>query len=133
MYLREDLTDTQPKVTQIRDCFHLRQLSNIRAEVRQLWRTAQKHVQEELPLTQGQGRQLRGATPRPRSGGCAEDREGGCAEDREELLHYSTFKVRRGGGEEIPLVQSKEQWLRFAEAAGKRYPTSKVRETQVRR
>ena len=46
---------------------------------------------------------------------------------------YSTFKVRRGGGEEIPLVQSKEQWLRFAEAAGKRYPTSKVRETQVRR
>ena len=46
---------------------------------------------------------------------------------------YSTFKVRRGGGEEIPLVQGKEQWLCFAEAALKRYPTSKVRETQVRR
>ena len=45
---------------------------------------------------------------------------------------YSTFKVRRGGGEEIPLVQGKEQWLCFAEAAVKRYPTSKVRETQVR-
>ena len=42
------------------------------------------------------------------------------------------FKFRRGGGEEIPLVQGKEQWLRFAAAAVKRYPTSKVRETQVR-
>ena len=45
---------------------------------------------------------------------------------------YSTFKVRRGGGEEIPLVQGKEQRLRFAGAAVKRYPTSKVRESQVR-
>ena len=34
---------------------------------------------------------------------------------------YSTFKVRRGGSEEIPLVQGKEQWLRFAGAAVKRY------------
>ena len=46
---------------------------------------------------------------------------------------YSTFKVRRGGGEEIPLLQGKEQQLRFAGAAVKRYPMSKVRETQVRR
>ena len=46
---------------------------------------------------------------------------------------YSKFKVRRGDGEEISLVQGKEQWLRFAGAAVKRYPTSKVRETQVRR
>ena len=45
---------------------------------------------------------------------------------------YSTFKVRRGGHEEIPLVQGKEQWLCFAEAAVKRHPMSKVRETQVR-
>ena len=43
------------------------------------------------------------------------------------------FKVRRGGGEEIPLVQGKEPWLLFAGAAVKIYPTSKVRETQVRR
>ena len=43
---------------------------------------------------------------------------------------YSTFKVRKGGREEIPLVQGNEQWLRFARAAVKRYPTSKVRETQ---
>ena len=45
---------------------------------------------------------------------------------------YSTFKVRRGGREEIPLFQGKEQQLHFAGAAVKRYPTSKVRETQVR-
>ena len=45
---------------------------------------------------------------------------------------YSTFKVRRGSGEEIPLVQGKEQQLSFAGAA-KRYSTPKVRETQVRR
>ena len=45
---------------------------------------------------------------------------------------YSTFKVRRGSGKEIPLIQGKEQQLRFAGAAMKRYPTSKVRETQVR-
>ena len=46
---------------------------------------------------------------------------------------YSMFKVRKGGPEEIPLVQGKEQRLRFAGAAVKRYTTSKVRETQVRR
>ena len=39
-------------------------------------------------------------------------------------------KVRRGGGEEIPLVQGKEQRLCFAGAAMKRYSTSKVRETK---
>ena len=41
------------------------------------------------------------------------------------------LKVRKGGGEEISVVQGKEQWLRFAGAAVKRYPTPKVRETQV--
>ena len=40
---------------------------------------------------------------------------------------YSTFKVRRDGGEEIPLVQGKEQRLHFAGASVKRYPMSKVR------
>ena len=42
------------------------------------------------------------------------------------------LKVSKGSGEEIPLVQGKEHWLCFAGAAMKRYPTSKVRETQVR-
>ena len=46
---------------------------------------------------------------------------------------YPTLKVRKGGGEEIPLIQGKEQWLCFVGAAVKRYPTPKVRETQVRR
>ena len=41
---------------------------------------------------------------------------------------YSTFKVRRGGGEEISLVQGKEQWLR-----GQSYSTFKVRGAAVRR
>ena len=45
---------------------------------------------------------------------------------------YSTFKVRRGGPEEIPLVQGREQQLPFAGAVMKRNPMSKVRETQVR-
>ena len=45
---------------------------------------------------------------------------------------YSTFKVRSGGCEEIPIVQGKEQRLCFPGAAMKRYPTSKVRKTQVR-
>ena len=40
---------------------------------------------------------------------------------------YSMFKFRRGD-----LVKDKEQQLCFAGAAMKRYPTSKVRETQVR-
>ena len=44
---------------------------------------------------------------------------------------YSTVKVRRGSLEDIPLIQGKEQWLHFAGAAVKRYPTSKARETQV--
>ena len=42
------------------------------------------------------------------------------------------LKVRKGGGEEIPLVQGKDQWLPFAGAAMKKYPTPKVRESQVR-
>ena len=46
---------------------------------------------------------------------------------RREERSYFMFKVRRDD-----LVQGNEQWLRFAGVAMKRYPTSKVRETQVR-
>ena len=42
------------------------------------------------------------------------------------------MKVRKGGGEEISLVQGKEQGLCFAGADVKRYPKPKVREPQVR-
>ena len=52
----------------------------------------------------------------------------GAADERS----YSTFKVRRASPEEIPLVKGKEQQLRFAGAAVKRYLMSKVGETQVR-
>ena len=51
-------------------------------------------------------------------------------EGREELLH---IQGQEGCREGIPLVQGKEQRLRFAGAIVKRYPTSQVRETQVRR
>ena len=47
-------------------------------------------------------------------------------------MSYPTLKVRNGGVKEIPLIQGKEQRLRFAGAAMKRYRISKVRETQVR-
>ena len=51
---------------------------------------------------------------------------------QEGLEETSHVEVRKGGGEETPFVQGKEQWLRFAGAAVKRYPMPKVRETQVR-
>ena len=35
------------------------------------------------------------------------------------------MKVKKGGGEEIPLIQGKEQRLHLAGAAVKRYPTPK--------
>ena len=37
------------------------------------------------------------------------------------------MNIRKGSGEEIPLIQGKEQRLCFAGAAVKRYPTPKVR------
>ena len=45
---------------------------------------------------------------------------------------HCMFKVRRASSEEIPHVQGKKQRLHFAGATVKRYPMSKVRETQVR-
>ena len=78
---------------------------------------------EELPHVRGQGGSRR-SNPRSK-----EQRLRG---HRRAERSYSMFKVRRGGGEEIPLVQGKEQWLHFAGAALKRYPMSKERETHVR-
>ena len=45
---------------------------------------------------------------------------------------YPMPEVRGSSREELPHVQGKEQQLCFAGAAMKRYPISKVRETQVR-
>ena len=50
------------------------------------------------------------------------------AQARRAERNFSKFKVRRGGCEEIPLIQGKEQWLCFAGAIVKRYSTPKVRE-----
>ena len=61
--------------------------------------------------------------PHPRSGGCTGQ------EGLEELSH---IEGQEGQWEEITLIQGKEQWLCFAGAAVKKYPTPKVRETQVR-
>ena len=79
-------------------------------KVRGSHRVCQAEMAQEQP---------RGATPCPRSGKVAK-------------RSNPIFKVRRGGREKIPLIQGKEQQLRFAGAAMKRYLTSNVRETQVR-
>ena len=82
-------------------------------------------------------RQLRGPTPCPRSRAVAERSNRRSKEQRlcsrRAERSYSTFNVRRGGPEEIPLLQGREQQLRFAGGAVKRYPTFKVIETQVTR
>ena len=51
---------------------------------------------------------------------------------QEGLEEPSNVESQEGWWEEIPLIQGKEQRLRFAGAAMKRYLTPKVRETQVR-
>ena len=51
---------------------------------------------------------------------------------QEGLEEPSHLEGQEGWWEEIPLIQGKEQRLCFAGAAMKRYPTPKVRETQVR-
>ena len=67
-------------------------------------------------VLKGQGQWPSRATPNPRS-------------RVEAGQSYPTPKARGSGSEEISIIQGKEQWLRFAGAAMKRYPTSKVRET----
>ena len=51
-------------------------------------------------------------------------------EGMEELSH---IEGQEGRWKEIPLIQGKEQQLCFAGIAMKKYPTTKVRETQVSR
>ena len=90
--------------------------------------------------------QLRGDTPRLRSGAAAgrsnlmpkaravtrrsnpSPRSGGCPGTGGAIPNEG----QEGQWEEIPLIQGKKQRLCFAGAAVKRYPTPKVRETQVK-
>ena len=72
-------------------------------------------------------------TPKARASSQEEQPEERCLRrHRRAYRSYPTLKIRNGGGKEIPLIQGKEQWLCFAGAAVKRYPTPKVREIQVR-
>ena len=70
--------------------------------------TAHKRSREELPPSRGQGQWLGGATPRPRPWVVAErsypmSKEWWLRGSRRAERSYSTFKVRRGGSEEISL------------------------------
>ena len=85
---------------------------------------------EELPSIQGQEQHQRSGEAAERSNPMSKERW--LRGQRRVERSYSTFKVRRGSHEEIPLIQGKEHQLRFAGAAVKRYSMSKVRETQVR-
>ena len=111
---------------------------------------------EESPHFLGQGRRLRpraaagrsnltpearavtgGSNPTPNTrGGCREGQphvQGVVAVRAQEGLEEpSHIEGQEGQCKEIPLIQGKEQQLCFAGAAVKRYPTPKVRETQVR-
>ena len=69
--------------------------------------------QEEIPHVQDQEQQWRGGT-------------------RRYPMCRVMSQIRNSGCEEISHVRDKEQGPCFAEAAMKRYPTSKVRETPVR-
>ena len=86
---------------------------------------------EEPPHVRGQGQRLKPGEVAGRSKPTS--KEWWLPGRRMAERSYSTFKVRRGSGEEIPLIQGKEQWLCFAGATLKRYPMPKVRETQIRR
>ena len=74
-------------------------------------------------------------TPKARGSGREEQPhiQGAVAAQAQEGLEESSHtEGQEGRQEEIPLIQGKEQRLCFAGAAVKRYPTTKVRETQVR-
>ena len=91
---------------------------------------------EELPLVLGQGQWPGGAPLHLRPDACEDSphiQGAAAAWAQEGLKELSHIEGQEGGSEEIPLIQGKEQWLSFAGAAMKRYPTPKVRETQVRR
>ena len=107
------------------------------------------HAPSPRPGAAGRRRYPTPLSPRPRaatgrSNRTTEARGGGwedqphvqgavAARAQEGPEDYPTLKVRKGGSEETPLIQGKEQWLQLAGAAVKRYPMPKVRETQVRR
>ena len=99
------------------DALHLTWVSLGRGQMFKL--VLEKAEEPEIKL------QISVGSSTPRSGEAAKRSN---PTSKEQQLH----RHRRDGCEEIPLVQGKEQWLHFAEAAVKRYPTVKVRETQIK-
>ena len=85
---------------------------------------------EEPPQAQGQGSRWE-ELPTPEARGSVQG-EGLPPGGRSNPRSGSCMGVGEPRGAEIPLVQGKKQQLSFAGAAVKRYPTPKVRETQVR-
>ena len=79
--------------------------------------------QEEQPHAQGQGCDWE---KQPHAQGVVS------VQAQEGLEEPSHVEGQEGRREEIHLIQGKEQQLCFAGTAVKRYPTPKVRETQVR-
>ena len=77
-------------------------------------------TREEQPHARGQVQWQGGPTPHPRIV---------AARAQEGLEELSHVEGQEGRPEEISPVQSKEQRLRFAGVAMKRYATPKVRET----
>ena len=84
------------------------------------WR---RNGREELPHVRGRGG---GQEEQPHAQGAVAVQ---VQEGQEEVSHV---KVRRDGGDEISLIQGKEQRLHFTGAAVKRFDMSKLREAQVR-
>ena len=82
----------------------------------------------------GGGQEERPHPPKPeaRGGGWEEQPHAVAGRAQESLEELSHVEGQEGRGEEIPLVQGKEHWLRFAGAAVRRYPMPKVTETQER-
>ena len=75
------------------------------------------------------------ATPEARGGGWEEQPQVQgvvAARVQEGLEEPSHTEGQEGRRDKIPLIQGKEQLLCFGGAAVKRYPTPKVRETQVK-
>ena len=83
------------------------------------------------PTSEVRGMTLR-SHPEPEAwAGCQEEQpeQQSLSRHRRAWRSYPMLKVRNG--KEIPLIQGKEHRLCFAGAAMKRYPTPKVRKTQV--
>ena len=86
------------------------------------------------PEARGSGREElpHAPTPEARGGGWEDQPHTVAARAQEGLEELSHVEGQEGQWWGDPLFQGKEHWLRFAGAAVKRYPTPKVRETQIR-